>query len=234
LQIDTDLRSLFANSIERRKNMILYGTPVSPFVRKILSYLAERGMAAEVVPVGMGDPNPDYAAVSPFKKMPAIKDGDFGISDSTAILAYLEAKYPGSGLVPDSAEGKAKVAWFDEFADTMLVTAGGKIFFNRVVAPKFMQMEGNEAAAQEGEAELPKLYAYLEGVIDGSGYLVGGAFSIADIAVATALGNLMPMGHGPDAATYPKAAAWLAGMYGRPSIAGPYAHFAKIYARVAG
>jgi glutathione S-transferase len=166
--------------------MILYGTPVSPFVRKILSYLAERGMEAELVAVGIGDPNPDYAAVSPFKKMPAIKDGDFGISDSSAILTYLEAKYPGSGLIPDSAEGKACVAWWDEFADTMVVAAGGKIFFNRVVAPKFLGMDGNEAAAKEGEAELPKLYAYLESVADGSGYLVGGAFSIADIAVATA------------------------------------------------
>ncbi len=214
--------------------MILYGTPVSPFVRKILSYLAERDMEAELVAVGMGDPNPDYAAVSPFKKMPALKDGDFGISDSSAILTYLEAKYPGSGLVPESAEGKARVAWFDEFADTMLVAAGGKIFFNRVVAPKFLGMEGNEAAAKEGEAELPKLYAYLESVLDGSAYLVGGAFSIADIAVATALGNLMPMGHSPAAANYPKTSAWLEGTYTRPSIAGPYAHFQKIFARVAG
>lgn len=214
--------------------MILYGTPVSPFVRKILSYLAERSMEAELVAVGIGDPNPDYAAVSPFKKMPALKDGDFGISDSSAILTYLEAKYPGSGLVPDSAEGRARVAWFDEFADTMLVAAGSKIFFNRVVAPKFLGLEGNEAAAKEGEAELPKLYAYLESVLDGSGYLVSGVFSIADISVAAALGNLMPMGHGPQASEYPKAAAWLEGIYARPSIAGPYAHFQKIFARVAG
>jgi glutathione S-transferase len=214
--------------------MILYGTPVSPFVRKILSYLAEREMAVETIAVGIGDPNPDYAAVSPFKKMPALKDGDFGISDSSAILTYLEAKYPGSGLVPDDAEGKARVAFFDEFADTMLVAAGGKIFFNRVVAPKFLGTEGNEAAAKEGEAELPKLYAYLESVLDGSGYLVDGAFSIADISVATALGNLMPLGLGPDASDYPKTAAWLEATYARPSIAGPYAHFQKIFTRVAG
>jgi glutathione S-transferase len=214
--------------------MILYGTPVSPFVRKILAYLAERDMAVEVVPVGIGDPNPDYAAVSPFKKMPALKDGDFGISDSSAILTYLEAKYPGSGLVPDDAEGKARVAWFDEFADTMLVTAGGKIFFNRVVAPKFLGAEGNEAAAKEGEAELPKLYAYLESILDGSAYLVGGAFSIADISVATALGNLQPMGLGPKAADYPKTAAWLENIYARPSIAASQGHFQKIFAKVAG
>ena len=35
--------------------MKLFGSPVSPFVRKILSYLAERGMEAELVGVGVGD-----------------------------------------------------------------------------------------------------------------------------------------------------------------------------------
>jgi glutathione S-transferase len=214
--------------------MKLFGTPVSPFVRKILSYLAERGMEAEVVAVGMGDPNPEYAEISPFKKMPALKDGDFGISDSSAILTYLEAKYPGSGLVPDDAEGKARVHWFDEFADTMLVAAGGKIFFNRVVAPKFLGMDGNEAAALEGEAELPKLYTYLESVVGDSGFLVGNRFSIADISVAAALGNLRPLGNGPKSEEYPKLAAWLDRIYARPSIAGPYAHIEKILARVLG
>ena len=214
--------------------MIVYGTPVSPFVRKVLSYLIERGMVHELVSVGMGDPNPDYAAVSPFRKMPAIKDGDFGLSDSSAILTYLEAKYPGSGLVPDNAEDKGRVAWLDEFADTMLAASGGKIFFNRVVAPLFLKREGDEAAAKLGEAELPNLYAYLESIMDGSGFLVGGKFSIADISVATALGNLMPIGQAPDKATYPKTAAWLESLYARPSIAGPYSHFEKIYARVAG
>jgi glutathione S-transferase len=214
--------------------MKLFGTPVSPFVRKILSYLAERGMEAEVVAVGMGDPNPEYAEVSPFKKMPALKDGDFGISDSSAILTYLEAKYPGSGLVPDSAEGKARAHWFDEFADTMLVGAGGKIFFNRVVAPKFLGIDGNEAAAKEGEAELPKYYAYLESVISDTGFLVGNSFTIADISVATALGNLRPLGLAPQAADYPKLTAWLDNIYQRPSIAGPYAHMEKILARVLG
>lgn len=218
--------------------MIVYGTPVSPFVRKVLSYLIERGLDYELVAVGIADPNPDYAAVSPFRKMPAIKDGDFGTSDSSAILTYLEAKYPGSTLTPDSAEDKARVAWFDEFADTMLTASGGKIFFNRVVAPKFIGREGDEAAAKLGEAEMPGLYAYLESVLgsngDGPAYLVAGMFTIADISVATALGNLRPMGFGPDVAAYPKTAAYLDSIYARPSIAGPHGHFEKIYARVAG
>jgi glutathione S-transferase len=74
--------------------MILYGAPLSPYVRKVLAYAAEKGVELELVPVGMGDPNPDFIACSPFGKMPGFRDGDFRISDSTAIITYLEAKFP--------------------------------------------------------------------------------------------------------------------------------------------
>ncbi len=214
--------------------MILFGAPVSPFVRKVQAYLVERGMEAELVSVGMADPNPDFIAVSPLRKMPALKDGDCGIADSSAIITYLEAKYPGSALIPDDALGKAMVHYYDKFADTVLVVSGSKIFFNRIVLPKFMGKEGNEAVAQEGEAELPKHYAYLESVILESGYLVGDSFSLADIAVATILGNLLLLDKGPDAATYPKLSAWLDTCYARPSISGSFAHAQKIFARIMG
>jgi glutathione S-transferase len=51
--------------------MIVYGSPISPFVRKVAVFAAEKGIKLDFVGVGIGDPNPDFAAVSPFKKMPA-------------------------------------------------------------------------------------------------------------------------------------------------------------------
>jgi glutathione S-transferase len=212
--------------------MILYGTPVSPYVRKVMAYLAERGMTAEVVGVGIGDPNPDYAKASPLRKMPALSDGDFHIADSSAIITYLDAKYPGSGLIPDSAEGKARVHWFDEFADTVLGAAGGAIFFNRFVAPKFMGVPGDEEAARMGEEKLPALYDYLESAIPDSGHLVEDCFTFADLTVAVVFGNLRLIGLVPSTTTHPKLAAWLDTQYARPSIAASFAHAQKIVARV--
>jgi glutathione S-transferase len=119
--------------------MILYGAPVSPFVRKVLAFAAEKALPLELVPIGLGDQNPDFLACSPFRKMPGFTDGDFSISDSTAIVTYLDAKYPEPALLPADPENRARAIWFDEFADTMLGASGGKIFFNRVVAPKFMR-----------------------------------------------------------------------------------------------
>ena len=199
--------------------MMLFGAPVSPFVRKVMAYAVEKGIELPLTPVGIGDPNPDFVAASPFKKMPALTDGDFSISDSSAIVAYLEAKHPEPVMIPADPANRARVIWFDEFADTMMMVPGGKIFFNRVVAPKFLGRPGDEALALQGEQELPPLYDYLEGVIPASGYLVGDVLTLADIAVASPFVNLAHCNIGPDAATHPKLSAFLAAMHARPSFA---------------
>jgi glutathione S-transferase len=214
--------------------MKLYGAALSPYVRKVQSYLAERGMEAENLSVGIGSDDPGFAAASPLKKMPALQDGDFGIADSSAILTYLEAKYPGSGLVPEDAEGKAWVHFHDKFADTILGASGTKVFFNRIVLPKFMGREGNEEIAAEGEAELAKHYAYLESALAENGYLLASGFSLADISMASLMGNVRLLGLGPDEGVYPRLAAWVETVFARPAIAGPYTHAEKIFARTMG
>ena len=64
--------------------------------------------------------------------------------------------------------------------------------------------------------EFPKLYDYLESQIDGP-YLVGGAFSIADIAVATTFHNLRLAKEPVDASRWPKLAAYIDATLSRPS-----------------
>lgn len=199
--------------------MKLFGAPISPFVRKVLVVIAEKSLDVEIVPVGIGDPNPEFAECSPFKKMPAFKDGDFGISDSTAIIAYLEAKFPDPELIPADPAERARTIWFEEFADTMVCAKGGAIFFNRVVAPKFLGRDGDEAAAAAGEAELPALYDYLERVIPASGYLVADRLTLADIAVASPFVNLAHCNIAPNAATHSKLAAYITATLARPSFA---------------
>jgi glutathione S-transferase len=199
--------------------MILYGAPVSPYVRKVLSYAAERGIEIELVPVGIGDPNPDFIAASPFKKMPALKDGDFSLADSSAIIQYLEAKNPEGQLIPAEAQARGRTIWFEEFADTILTAAAGPIFFNMIVAPMFMKQEGDMAMVENAKTNLlPPVMDYLEGVIPASGYLVGDQFSLADIAVASPFVNAAHCNVSPDPARYPKLTAFLAAMHARPSM----------------
>ena len=199
--------------------MILYGAPVSPFVRKVLAFAAEKGLPLELVPVGLGDQNPDFLACSPFRKMPGFTDGDFSISDSTAIVTYLDAKYPEHLLIPADPANRARAIWFDEFADTILVSAAGPIFFNRVVSPKFMGKPGDDAAVAKGEADMTPVCDYLERVIPESAYLLGDTLSLADISVASPFVNAAHAGYVPDSQAYPKLTAYLAAMHARPSFA---------------
>jgi glutathione S-transferase len=201
--------------------MIVYGASLSPFVRKVLAYGAEKGLELQHKPLGLGSDDPGFLASSPFRKIPGFSDGDFAISDSSAIIHYLEAKYPEPALIPAEPEARARTIWFDEFADTILCTCGAKMFFNRIVAPRFLGREGDLATADKAEKEeLPPILDYLERTIPDSGWLVGEGITLADIAVATVFANFRHLGIALDTERYPRVAAFADRMLARPSFAG--------------
>lgn len=201
--------------------MILLGASVSPFVRKVLVVAAEKGIKLENRSVNpMISDDPDFIAASPFRKIPALKDGDYTLADSTAIVNYLEARVPSPAVIPHEARARGKAVWFEEFADTIMFPATSKIFFNRVVAPKFLNKPGDEATADEAQQTLlPPVYAYLESVVPVAGFLVSDNFSIADIAVTSMMVNMAFADAAADAAQYPGLAAYYARMSARPTFA---------------
>ncbi len=200
--------------------MIVYGSTLSPFVRKVMAVIAEKGLDAEVKAAGMGRGGPEFEATSPFRKMPGFSDGDYNLCDSSAIVAYLDAAYPEPNLIPTEAKARGRAIWFDEFADTLVMAAGGKIFFNRFVAPKVMKQPGDQAIADAAEAnELPPLLDYLESQVTASGFLVEDRLTIADIAVASPFANLRHVGVVIDAARYPRTIDYVEAILARPSFA---------------
>ena len=201
--------------------MILYGSSMSPFVRKVLAFAAEKGIELEHKPVGLGDQDPEFRACSPFGKIPAFSDGDFQICDSTAIVTYLEAKYPEPALLPAEPKARARTIWFEEFADTILMGCGSKIFFNRVVAPRFLGRPGDDAAADKAEhEELPPILDYLEGVVpEAGGFLVGDTVTLADLAVASPFANFSYMEIAPFTGAHPRTRAYIESILARPSFA---------------
>lgn len=196
--------------------MKLFGAVISPFVRKVAVVAAEKGIGFTWARGGPGSDNPEFLAASPFGKIPAIEDDGFTLCDSSAIVWYLEAKQPDPVLIPADPQTRGRVVWFDEFADTILATAGLKILFNRVVGPHILKVGGDEALALQGEAELPRSLDYIEQVCAGREWLAGEAFSLADISVASMLRTLRYVRHGPDAAVRPATAAWYDRVCARP------------------
>jgi glutathione S-transferase len=197
--------------------MIVYGSSMSPYVRKVLAFAAEKGIEVESKPLGLGSDDPDFLAASPFRKIPALRDGDFAISDSSAIIAYLDALKPEPRLIPADPRSRARTIWFDEFADTIMGTCGTKMFFNRIVAPRFLKREGDLAAAERAECEeLPPILDYLDQVIPDSLFLVEDRLTLADIAVASPFANFRHLGLSCFEAR-PKLATYVDSILSRPS-----------------
>ena len=193
--------------------MKIYGFPLSPFVRKVLVAIHEKGLEAELVPSNPGQPDEEFLAVSPLGKIPAFRDGDFSLADSTAIVTYLDVKYPQPALLPAAAEARGRAIWFEEVADTVLTPAGAPIVLNRFLRPRIFGVEADEAAAVAAEEALGKPLRYLEGAVGDE--WIDGAFSVGDIAVASVIRTLGYAGWELDAGTYPRLAAWYGRVAGR-------------------
>ena len=150
--------------------------------KKITIMLEECGLAYNVIPVNInkGDQfKPEFLAISPNNKMPAIIDhdapgGPLSIFESGAILQYLAEKT--GRLLPKDVRGKYDVlAWVYWQVGGLGPMAGQAHHFLRY-APQQI-----EYAMHRFRSEVARLYAVMDRQLAAHEYLAG-AYSIADIA----------------------------------------------------
>lgn len=197
--------------------MILYGAPVSPFVRKLIVFCAEAGIDFELKVTRPHGDDPGFRAASPFGKIPAMDDDGFLLSDSSAILHYLDARRA-AGLIPADPRNRGLAVMYDEIADTVLFPAMQPIFWNRIVQPVFNRSEPDEAAIRQAEEQtLPPVMNWLEATLPKDGFIFGERMSAADIVIASPLVNYVHVYGEVPASRYPTTAAFAARMFTRPS-----------------
>lgn len=196
------------------------GASLSPFVRKVRVALAEKGIAYDLEPVVPGMFPDDFKAKSPLGKIPVYEDGDFVLPDSSCIIAYLERVHPTPALYPSDPHDYARALFLEEYADTKLLEATLPFFQQNVLFPRFFKRPSDPAALEAARGKQDEIFGYLEGRLEGfSGDgIVGGRFSIADIALVSPLIN-MQHGEGTvDPKRFPRLAGYLATVEARPSI----------------
>jgi glutathione S-transferase len=196
--------------------MKIFGFPVSPFVRKTVVTACEKGLDFELIPSNPMQPDEEFLAASPYRKIPAFQDGSFRLADSTAIAIYLDAKFPSPPLLPTDPELKAKAIWFDEVADTVLMGAGGPMMFNRFLKAKILGEESDEAVAAMAAEAVSGRCEYLESVLGEDGWL-NGNYSIGDISVAAAIKAFSYAEWEIDAERFPRLSAWYGRVLERPA-----------------
>ena len=205
-------------------SLVLLGGSVSPFVRKVRVALTEKGLDFEHEQVNPFTPPPGWRDVSPLGRIPAFKDGDRVINDSSVICAYLEKKYPTPSLYPSDPYDYARALWIEEYMDGGVVPAfGPKVFLALVLQPL---LSGGKPPSDEAEALAKKTFeeegaahfAFLEKELGDNDFFVGNQLSIADIAVASSLVNTRHAGYAPSRKQFPKLRAFLDRMWSRPSL----------------
>ena len=181
----------------------IHGSPVSPFVRKTLVCLIEKGVEYELNPINPFPPPESHLRISPLGKIPAMTEGELAIPDSSAICGYLEKRFPEHPVYPTDLADYGRALWYEDWADNELPKATAALFFNRV-AVKMMKREPDEAVIRKIIAEVqPPIFDYLESEIGDRVYLLGDRFSIADIAIACQFIQMMYSGEALPAASHP-------------------------------
>ena len=187
----------------------IHGSPVSPFVRKTLVCLIEKGIAYENNPISPFPAPASHLRISPLGKIPALTDGELAIPDSSAICGYLEKRYPELPLYPADHGDYGRALWFEDWADGELPKATAALFFNRV-AVRMMRREPDEAAIQKIISQVqPPIFDYLEAEIGDKVFLLGNRFSIADIAITCQFVQMLYAGEPLPASSHPNIARYV-------------------------
>jgi glutathione S-transferase len=203
-------------------SLVVLGGNVSPFVRKVRVALAEKGIDYQLEQINPFSPPEGWREISPLGKIPALRDGDHVINDSTVICTYLERRFPEPALHPSDPLDLARALWLEEYMDSGVVpVAGPKLFLALVLRPLLTQKQPDEATEKEAarfvEEEMPAFWDYLEAQLGDREYFVGNRLSIADIAVASPHVNVRHAGVAPARKRWPRLRAFLDRMHGRPS-----------------
>lgn len=186
------------------------GSPVSPYVRKVLAACAFKGVEVQLDPISPMMGNDDFERLSPLRRVPVWLEGDLTLCDSSVILQYVEETRPGPSLWPADPVQRAKARWVEEFADTRLFDVlGWQLFFQIALKPRFFGTEPDMAMVENArDVCLPQILDYLEGLTPGTGFLFG-ELSAADFALAPAFTNAGVIQVNVDPARWPRFAAWL-------------------------
>ena len=220
---------------DSRPDLVIYGSPVSPFVRKVAGVCLEKGVGHEVEAVNVFDPPAWFRDISPMKRIPVLRDRSVAeegvagtIPDSSAICAFIEKKHPAPALYPEDPMALGEALFIEEFADTSLAMAGGLGIFRPIFfAISKGEEPGLDKAREAWANQLPPIFDVLEARLAGRAFFAGDALSIADITVACVLMQVSLVAETP-LEKWPGLAAHFAAMQARPSIAGPYAAAEKV------
>ena len=196
--------------------MKLYHHPISTTSRTVMLFAAESGIPLEmqVVDLFTGEHmKPPYSNLNPNRLIPTLEDGDFVLTENSAILKYLAEK-TGSPAYPKDLKQRARVNERMDWTSTQLCSdlVYGLVYPQIFDSHKRRSDEAQAATLERAKERAQTWLSVLNDHILGTGnkYLCGDAITIADyhavsyVALAEVIGS--------DLSAYPNVRAWLGRM----------------------
>jgi len=152
----------------------------APNPMKVALFLEEAGVPYEPIPVDTrkGDQHkPDYLAINPNAKVPAIVDGDVTVFDSNAILLYLGEK-TGKFMPENTPKLRGEL-----FSWMMFVASGVGPFAGQAVHFRHYAPEKLPYAVNRYMFEALRHFGILDARLAKQKYMVGSSYTIVDMAV---------------------------------------------------
>jgi glutathione S-transferase len=201
--------------------MKLYYHPISTTSRPIMLFAAESGIPLDmqVVDLFTGEHmQPTYAKLNPNRLVPTLEDGDFVLTENSAILKYLAEK-TGSPAYPADIRQRARVNERMDWTNTQLcIDLVYGLVYPQIFDSHKRRSDEAQAATLERAKERAKTWLKVldESTLGpGNSYLCGDRITIADFHAApyVALAEVI----GSDLADYPNVRRWLGRMKGLKS-----------------
>lgn len=195
--------------------MKLYYHPASTTSRPLALFIAESGLKLDMVVVDLftGEQyKPAFEAINPNHMVPVLDDGDFRLTESSAILKYLADAF-NSPLYPKDLKPRARVNERMDWVNTQL---NRELCYGVVYPQVFPTHKRPSDLAQQATVEWSReraqgwLKILNDNIIGANPYLCGDAITIADYYCAPflAMGEVT----GSDFSAYPNIQQWLARM----------------------
>jgi glutathione S-transferase len=171
----------------------------------------ELGLDYEHVPIEIGAAGarqPEYLAINPNGRLPAIDDDGFVLWESLAITLYLAKKH--GRLYPSTLEGEAR-AWQWSLWSVQEVDRGVNIWSLHAVRLPPEDRDPQRLAEALKVIEAP--FRVLDSALTGRSYLLGDDFTVADINVVAVISRAIDM----DLTATPRLGDWLRRCLERPA-----------------
>ncbi len=168
----------------------VHAFPLSPRAFKVLAVAHYLDADFELVFCDLtkgAQKTPEFTAINPNQKMPALEEGGFKLWESNAIIEYLAAKKPEAGLMPADARGRADVLRWMFWESTTWDAACAILAFENLVKPFFTGAAPDPAEVAKGVQQVTAAAAILDAHLEGRDYVCGSALTLADFSLAADL-----------------------------------------------